>query len=455
MKSKAKKRIIALILGLLLLIPMISAAETPLPVQLLTGKDPGPIRILISKPEVKKLAQFDENRTEQLNKLIRHLSLDLSLDGNLSSTGILINKEEAFSYLQRDGESGAERIYSFEPETVYAEEKKDTEEPDEDDFTVFLEQILIGSGREMDEYYALFARAPEAFEDRARKEGTELRFSGFGRAIQRVTISFPANYVKENFPKALADLAEDESLREKINGMTFEGNQKIGLLYDEAGKIVRINYDGKVGRTPEMLRKITLIWKVLREEDHQKDSISLKTPAMTGADKDNMTLERDIDNTDPAAGSYTWDIQIDHRAGKEDKKATRFTADLKRSEGVISGTMEYSYKRDGKNPKIRIYPEIREENEGEYSGTLEFADYSGKIEKNRYLAQVKLQKGEKLQWPEGAAGKAPGAQGEETTATPEETAVSLIIRKLFELPEKDLQYFSHEIPEDLWEELIH
>ena len=315
MKSKAKKRIIAMILGLLLLIPMISAAETPLPVQLLTGKDPGPIRILISKPEVKKLAQFDENRTEQLNKLIRHLSLDLSLDGNLSSTGILINKEEAISYLQRDGESGAERIYSFEPETVYAEEKKDTEEPDEDDFTVFLEQILIGSGREMDEYYALFARAPEAFEDRARKEGTELRFSGFGRAIQRVTISFPANYVKENFPKALADLAEDESLREKINGMTFEGNQKIGLLYDEAGKIVRINYDGKVGRTPETLRKITLVWKVLREEDHQKDSIALKTPAMTGADKDNMTLERDIDNTDPAAGSYTWDIQIERRPG--------------------------------------------------------------------------------------------------------------------------------------------
>ena len=37
---------------------------------------------------------------------------------------------------------------------------------------------------------------------------------------------------------------------------------------------------------------------------------------------------------------------------------------------------------------------------------------------------------------------------------PEDTIAGIIIRKLFELPEEDLEYFSHEIPADLWLELI-
>lgn len=456
MKRTSERRILSLVLALLLLIPAFSQADIPLPVALMAGTAPESLHIRVSEPEIKKLAQFDENRTEQLNRLIRHIGIDISLDGDLSSTGILVDGKEIVSFLQKDLDDRTERIYSFEPKTV-REGKNDDTETDGDDFTVFLEQILLKAGRYMDEFYPLFAAAPEAFADRSRKEGTELRFSGFGKAVQRVTISFPANYVQENFPEALAGLARTESFKAYINGLTFSGNQKIGLLYDENGKIVRINYDGKVGKTPETLRKVTLVWKVLREENHLKDSISLKTPAVTGADKDNISLERDLDSTDGSAGTYTWDVQIDHRAGKEDVKQTRFTAELNDTESVISGSMEYSYKRNGKNPKLRIFPEIRKEKDGEYKGTLEIADYSGKIEKNRFLAQVQLQKGADVRWPETELRKAETDQSGEPAEQqdPEETIAGMLIQKLFELPEEDLAYFSNEIPADLWLELIH
>ena len=453
MNRTAERKITVLILILMLILPSAATAAVPLPVTLLTGETNEPLRIVLSEPEVKKLSQFDENRTEQLNRLIRHAGIDLNIDSDCSRTRILIDNEEAFSYLQNDD---AERIYSFEPTVLYQEKTK-AGETDDDDFTLFLEQILVRANRYMNEFYTLFSAAPETFAERTRKEGTELRLSGFGKAVQRVTIPFPADYVKENFPKALIDLTDSEECRKIISGLTFSGAQKISLLYDAEGRIVRINYDGTVGESEETLRKVSLVWKVLREEEHQKDSISLKTPAVKGADKDNIALERDLDSTDSALGQYTWDIQIDHRAGKEDKKQTHFSAQITNADSVISGNMEYSIKRDGKNPKTKVLLEIGEENEGEYKGTIEIADYSGKIEKNRILVHALLQKGETLKWPEAGFTKTGTAEGNENEPQiePEDTIAGIIIQKLFELPEEDLTYFSNEIPASMWLESVH
>ena len=451
MNRTTERKMIVLMLIMMLFLPSAVAAAVPMPVRLLTGETNEPLRIVLSDPEVKKLSQFDENRTEQLNRLIRHAGIDLNIDGNYSRTKILIDSEEAFSYLQNED---GERIYSFEPTVVY---QGKTEETDDDDFALFLEQILFRANRYMDEFYTLFAAAPETFAERTRKEGTELRLSGFGKAVQRVTIPFPADYVKENFPKALKDLTDSEECQKIISGLTFSGTQKISLLYDAEGRIVRINYDGTVGDSEETLRKVSLVWKVLREDKHQKDSISLKTPAIKGADKDNIALERDIDSSDSALGKYMWDIQIDHRAGKEDKKQTHFSAQLTDADKVISGNIEYNIKRDGKNPQIKVYTEIKEENAGEYKGTIEIADYSGKIEKNRILVHALLQKGETVKWPDEGLTKAETAGNNETVRQndPEDTIAGIIIQNLFKLPEEDLTYFSNEIPASMWLELVH
>ena len=457
---KAERRLFAVVLAVFLLISSVSSASMPIPVSLLTDYHAsGPLKIIISEPEVIKLAQFDENRTEQLNKLISHIAIELNLDHDYSAASIRVDQKEAFSFLQNTQDNNTERIYSFDSSVIH-EEQAEPEKSDEDSFSTFLDRILIKSSQYMDQFYSLFASAPEAFPDRVRKEGTELRFSGFGKAVQRVTVSFPADYVQENFPKALADLADSGECRELISGLSFSGVQKIGLLYTSEGKIVRISYDGKVGQSPDTLRKVALVWKCLREDEHRKDSVSLKTPAVTGADKDNIAIERDLDSTDSNAGVFNWDIQIDHRAGKEDKKQTHFSAKLDKAESVIGGKMEYSVKRDGQNPKIKIIPEIREESNGEYKGTLEFADYSGKIEKNRFLIHVQLQEGESVSWPGSELKKAketkPETDQKEDGADSdlENTMAGILIQALFELPEEDLIYFSNEIPAPEWLELF-
>ena len=451
-KRKNKQLIIVILLITTMIIPAFCTAETPLPIRLMTGDAPEAMRIVLSEPEVRKMSQFDDSRTEQLNRLIRHLAIDVTLGKEVSRTGIMIDQQEILSWLQKESSDGILKIYSFDPSCLYQEQQDQAEESGSDSLVDFLERDLIQSNEDIDAFYSLFAQAPQAFAERVRAEKTELRFSGFGKAVQRISIPFPANYVQESFPKALADAAESESLKKTISGLSFSGSQKIGLLYDENGKIVRITYDGTVGKTPETLRKVSLIWKCLREEGHVKDSITLKTPAIKGADKDNIVLERDLlEPSGEESGNYSWDIQIDHRAGKEDRKQTHFTANLSEAEATISGKIEYSVKRDGENPKIQIIPEIRKESNGEYKGTLEIADYSGKIEKDDVLIHIQLQTGESPSWPASEPDPNTGNREQETS---EDTITGIIIQKLFELPEEDLEYFSHEIPADLWLELI-
>ena len=432
---------------LLWLIPAASMAETPLPVSLLTGEESVPVRIVLSEPEFKKVSPFDDARTEQLNRLARHFAIGAETDQDTGKTVIMIDQKEICSWLQRESGDVIQRIYSFDPSSIITEKQESDEDPYNDSFIFFLEQYLVRAGRDTEQLYNLFAKTPQTFADKARTEKTELRFSGFGKAVQRITISFPADYVQESFPKALADAAESEEMRKAISELTFSGNQKIGLLYDEDGKIVRITYDGKAGKTPETLRKVSLVWKCLREESHRKDSITLKMPAVTGADKDNIIMETDLDSTGLHSGCYQWDIQIDHRAGKEDRKQTHFSANLSETDSTIIGKAEYSVKRDGANPKIAVIPEIRKESNGEYNGTLE----------------IRLQECGSVKWPDTSKIKADDEQNQTGPGTkdsgrdkPEDTMAGIILQKLFELlPEEDLLFFSKDIPDDMWRDLIH
>ena len=213
MKRKAERLIIVTFLIVTLIIPAFSTAEIPLPIRLMTGGAPESMRIVLSESEVRKMSQFDDSRTEQLNRLIRHLAIDITLGKEVSRTGILIDQKEILSWLQKESSDGYKRIYSFDPMFVYTEIQDPAVETDSDSLIDFLERDLIQSNEDIEAFYSLFAQAPQAFAERVRAEKTELRFSGFGKAVQRISIPFPANYVQESFPKALADSAGSESLK--------------------------------------------------------------------------------------------------------------------------------------------------------------------------------------------------------------------------------------------------
>ena len=109
MKIKTERVIIVTFLIVMLIIPAFCTADAPLPIRLLTGEAPESMRIVLSAPEVRKMSQFDDARTAQLNRLIRHLALDVTLGRDVSRTGILIDSRKSSPGFRRNQATGTRK----------------------------------------------------------------------------------------------------------------------------------------------------------------------------------------------------------------------------------------------------------------------------------------------------------------------------------------------------------
>ena len=422
---------------------------------LLTGQASGPAALSISSPSYGQLAQFAEDRRESLNRLLSHVSLDILLDGPRSETAVCIDSEQVFSVSGDSGDAGETRIYSFEPETAFIMTE---EEPgaESSSFSRFLDRQFYFINRMTDDLYPLFSKTAERFAELSKNGKENLNYKGYGKAVRKVTIQFPAEYAAEHFSKALAELAGTEESSSFIQRMVFSGKQKIVLLYDEADHVLRINYDGIAGLSEDSLRKVSLVWRCLRSEGHRKDLLTLKTPAVKGNDRYNLSYSRDCDLTDPEKQNLVWDFQLDLKSG-DVKRKIMYSADFSVSSGELTGTAVYSEKENGTENRITVSPALRKENDAEYKGTIEFNRKTGKILTSSIVCQIRLSFGNAVQFPENKTSRAVdlrGGDGRKHEETLQDKMYGLLIRRLLQLPGADTEFLSKDIPEESWNSLI-
>ena len=418
---------------------------------ILRGEYGAPLKLSITEPVYARLSQFGEERLESLNKLVRHLGISVCADGNVTETAVLVDGETVYSFTETETDSGISTVYSFEPDQLYTSVSEDVQAADPD-LTGFLSDQFFFLNRMLDDLYPMFGKLPETYPDFSKQASENINYRGYGKAVRRVTIRFSDDYVKEHFPGALADLAVTEESRRFIEGLVFSGVQKIILLYDEEGHVLRINYDGVLGQREESMRKVSLAWRCLRTDGQKKDNVNLKTPAVKGYDRYNMTYVRESDRSDPARHTLTWDFQLDLKDGDTKKKVV-FNADLLFENDELSGKALYSEKADGLEKKVSLIPSLKKENNAEYTGTLEITKYSGKIITSSIKAAVSAAPGPSLPMPDTASAplSEPGSEQAQTDAERvQQMTESLLVSKLLTLPESDLEFFSKDIPEDVW-----
>lgn len=456
-----RKRFIAgMIVSFFLMVPVLSSCaggdEGIGPDLLMKGIFRSPVTVSISSPAYTQISQFGRERTESLNRLLKHLGLRITLDTDVSETVLTVDREPAYSYVETEEESVQRTVYSFQPDIVYLNRTEYTT-PSDPDFSGFLDDHFFILNRFLDDFYPLFEKTAEAFSEWGKPSAASLNFRGYGKGVRKLTIPLSDQYVTEHFPGAAAGLAETDEIREFLNGLVFVGPQKIILLYDPDDRLLRINYDGKVGLTEDSVRKVSIVWRCLRTADRIKDNITIKTPSVKGYDKYNITYERAVDLSDPQHHSISWDLQIDLRADQLKKKIS-YSSDLAVSDGILGGKVLFAEKQDGGEKKILIVPEMQKENEDEYSGTIEITNYSGKIITSSLRASVSVYPGEKPAVPEygrlKTAGE-PAREASENHSDPLQDQInSILIRRILELPEEDLAFLSTDIPEEIWDSLI-
>ena len=216
--------------------------------------------------------------------------------------------------------------------------------------------------------------------------------------------------------------------------------------------MIRINYDGIVGKSEESLRKVSVVWKCLRTDSRKKDSLTLKTPAIKGYDKDNIVFERELDCSDPLMHILKWDYQLDLKAGQEKEKA-HYSGDLLYSDDTLTGKVVYTEKADNQEHGISFIPFIQKEKEDEYSGTLEITKKTGKIIKNSSVSRFSISSHNSIlnETPEKRKTDIPPDLTEEKV---QQEAIRMLIRKMVMLPKEDTEFLNKDIPEDMWYALI-
>ena len=453
MTGRHKKRIIILAAVLILMIPYCSLSEGLSADILLTGKCNSPVTVTVSSPAYSVIAQYGEERTKALNKLLRHLSISVTLDEDTSETSINVDNEPVYSYIQKTKKSVTRTVYSVQPDTVYEQKNEETDTGNL--LTDFLNEDFFRLNRMLDDLYPAFENAADAFKEYSKPSNdVNLNFRGYGKGVRRLTIPLSEQYVKKHFPKAAARLVKNEDCAAIIRSLAFSGPQKIILLYNQDNRVLRINYDGTIGFSEDTARRVSAVWRCVRSGKIKKDHITLKTPAVKGSDKYNLTYEREEDRSDSDRSIIKWNLQLDIKEGEVRKKSV-FNADLQLEQKILKGTIQYSEKQDGSETGISIIPEMKKENGTEYSGTIEIANKSGKIVTNSTLYTVRISTGRKLDFPESAVKSAP-ASTEDTLSGEkklQQILDSVLVRKLLTLPAEDTEFFSLDIPADIWNTL--
>ena len=184
---------------------------------LLTGETKDPVTVSFVSPEYKALAQYGEDRLGSLNRLLRHFAIRVNMDHNSAETIVSIDEDALFAVTEETDETGLKRSYSIAPEVVFEEQEvlNDTT----DTFGSFLDSRFFALNRILDELYTVFEKSADAFPEMAGSSSANLNFSGFGKAVRRITIAFSADYVKEHFPTSIMKLCPADFSREVIENL--------------------------------------------------------------------------------------------------------------------------------------------------------------------------------------------------------------------------------------------
>ena len=450
------KRIISQIFMILtvLLLSMVSSAaltEGISPEILLTGAIDSPIEVTLASPSFKLISQFGEERTNAFNRLLSHLSLSVSYDGNLSRAMIKIDQDPVFSFIDSGKENAEETSYPFKLDQLYDNRNGDGSE-ENSAFLLFLEEQFFTLNRLLDDLYPVFEKAADAFIEFGKPSAASLNFSGYGKGVRKLTIPLTDSFVKESFQQIAAGLADSEECRQFISRLVFSGPQKIILLYDQNDNLLRINYDGNAGLTEDSMRRVSIVWRCVRTENLKKDHLTMKTPALKGYDKYNITFIREKDTADDSHQPVSWDLQLDLRADQIKKKIA-YSADLLLSDNDLTGKVVFSEKADGSETKTTIIPSIRKEKHEEYTGTIEITKNSGKIVFSDMEAAISINPGTAL-----SSADLQTMPDDNSVKEPEycvrDQMITTLIRRIFMLPSEDLEFVNRDIPDDIWDSIV-
>ena len=403
------------------------------------------------RADIMQLPQFDEIRSEKLNRLIRHFSLQGSVHPAEATAELSLDSKPLFSISYLFGNETNELILTQKGRHYAFQESSDqpffhTDISDFDDLYSNRKIYLA-----LDEYAGLIQQLPEVFSDKTVISAMNYKYPHYGTAVKKETVTLDGKELND-YIEDHPDLLAGKSFLTLLNGIVFEGRQSFVLQFTEDHRIIRIIYKGKAGRSMQDLRQVQLDWKTTRSDRFDKDELTLKTPNDKSTKRNNMILSHVREEKDDQKEKMVWNLEKD--IVEEGIRTRIFSkAEIEAEDHHLAGkmTQETIVRNDRKSKETII--DASRISPGSYQGTLEIISKKDKIMEGNYLLHFDL----------SAKGDIPKVDENQDEAiqrlNPEEFQLlreqvfSGILQEILSLPEEDLVFLKEGIPDLLWDTL--
>lgn len=427
-----------------------AAAEPVLIPQLSQWETDAPVDVLLSA-QVRTHMPFDDTRCEQLNGMVKHLSLHLQAGGSVSRAALLVDGQETLWMAQCETDSGPQTQVSWADET----------------FACDMNTLLGGTGVTLnvdgqrmtwlDDGVSLLEGMAAALEPYQKETSTKTSIKSMGVARKKITCTVPKDQA-EAFAQAVKSSCPD-SLKDTLSALTFSGQQKLTLWRSEDGQILRADYSGQCGQSADSLRKVSLTWRLRRDEDCTRDSITLKTPAVKGNYYNTLTCTRHVEPDE--SGTVCYELAYDYAVRDESGKSTwagevSLMGTPQGDATQLTGSVTLSSKPAGAETEetLVLTPGLLLSQQSGVpcaSGQITVQEKRGKNLVEDADILIEMGQGAYLLWTETDAAITPTQQQRESMA---EAMGAQLLPHLVLLPSEDTLYLSADLPEDAWQRIV-
>lgn len=400
-----------------------------------------------------KLPQFDENRCEQLNRLLRHIRFCGQLEAGVSDLTVYADGDPLFSVAVSD--IGGKKRTVLSPDGEHRWLLPETEGDAGDSVTQFLD-VFGEISRQLEGYDSLGAVAafieklPDRFPQAVASSKMNEKYKDYGTAVKKVSVKISAEELTACVRDHRAELPEGDGLPD-IGGIVFEGRQDFEMLMTEEGKALKIRYGGKAGLSVEDLRTVRLDWKTVRSDSVDRDEMTLKTPDSAGTHRNNLILAHTRRKSEDGKETFQWKAETDEVSeGIRTRGVSECTAEAEN--GILAGSFvtTRTVRQNAEGCEIRF--EMSGKTASNTAGTLEIISKKDKIEKVHIRAILSLTAGISVPVSSGQPETVHVSEADFSRIT--EKLYSEILRKLMKLPAEDQAFFREGIPDSLWNTIV-
>lgn len=468
------RRILALLAALTLCASAACAEEPETPVSFLPMVsnwilDDMPLELTVSA-DVTAYAPFDEERLPQLSNLLKHLALRVTwqpLMGETQSTvSVLVDGLDALTLGQQASFSGTMLQLSSLPGVTYLGDNPAAALLGTSVEAPTLYGLDGSESAWLTEGFALLNGCQDALKPYLTEEvsvQTNIKDMGTAAVRQDYTVSKDD---AASLPLLLADVCPEGRLKELIARLTFSGKQTLRVYRREDGVALRMEWKGKCGTDADHLRDVTLTWRLRRDGTAYRDELSLKSPAVSGSDRNtlswNCVIQPDKKGQLTMKGDFSYATTLDKQktslSGSFD--LTNAAAD---NDSHITGTavLERQLPGEDETTSLSFAPDLYvagDANIPVINGDVTVTEKRGKNVENAAVLSLRLTRTGYTSWQmRDVTVDLSLMTEEELAAAREEVAQSVaaaLLVRLLRLPREDLDYLLHDLPEDTVQMLI-